>query len=128
MASNPKKVITVKVKAFIVTLTGDLSSSSGKWNIAAKISDGTAYLDVDFVDEILISLIGFSVPEMKKLKKEPVQYQKFLEGLQKCQRDLIDLCCLMTISFNPSLTKAMVVALEDVNVEHLENLKKRLNK
>ncbi|XP_037014492.2 recQ-mediated genome instability protein 1 [Artibeus jamaicensis] len=128
MASKPKKVITVKVKAFIVTLTGNLSSSSGKWNIAAKISDGTAYLDVDFVDEILISLIGFSVPEMKKLKKEPVQYQKFLEGLQKCQRDLIDLCCLMTISFNPSLTKAMVVALEDVNVEHLENLKKRLNK
>ncbi|XP_045696013.1 recQ-mediated genome instability protein 1 [Phyllostomus hastatus] len=128
MASKPKKVVTVKVKAFIVTLTGNLSSSGGIWSIAAKISDGTAYLDVDFVDEILTSLIGFSVPEMKKLKKEPVQYQKFMEGLQKCQRDLIDLCCLMTISFNPSLSKAMVLALADVNVEHLENLKKRLNK
>lgn len=128
MASKPKKIITVKVKAFIVTLTGNLSSSGGIWSIAAKISDGTAYLDVDFVDEILTSLIGFSVLEMKKLKKEPVQYQKFMEGLQKCQRDLIDLCCLMTISFNPSLSKAMVLALEDVNVEHLENLKKRLNK
>ncbi|XP_039106344.1 recQ-mediated genome instability protein 1 isoform X2 [Hyaena hyaena] len=128
MASKPKEVTTVKVKAFIVTLTGNLSSSGGIWSITAKISDGTGYLDVDFVDEILTSLIGFSVPEMKQLKKDPLQYQKFLDGLQKCQRDLIDLCCLMTVSFNPSLSKAMVLALQDVKMEHLENLKKRLNK
>lgn len=128
MASKSKEVVTVKVKAFIVTLTGNLSSSGGIWSITAKVSDGTAYLDVDFVDEILTSLIGFSVLEMKRLKKDPLQYQKFLEGLQKCQRDLIDLCCLMTISYNPSSSKAMVLALEDVNVEHLESLKKRLNK
>ncbi|KAM4877020.1 recQ-mediated genome instability protein 1 isoform 1-T6 [Thomomys bottae] len=128
MASKPKEVTTVKVKAFIVTLTGNLSSSGGIWNITAKVSDGTAYLDVDFVDEILTSLIGFSVPEMKKLKKDPLKYQKFLEGLQKCQKNLIDLCCIMTISFNPSLCKAMVLALEDITMEHLEDLKKRLNK
>ncbi|XP_051689713.1 recQ-mediated genome instability protein 1 [Oryctolagus cuniculus] len=128
MASKSKEVATVKVKAFIVTLTGNLSSSGGIWSITAKVSDGTAYLDVDFVDEILTSLIGFSVLEMKRLKKDPLQYQKFLEGLQKCQRDLIDLCCLMTISYNPSSSKAMVLALEDVNVEHLESLKKRLSK
>ncbi|XP_004639448.1 recQ-mediated genome instability protein 1 [Octodon degus] len=128
MASKPKEVTTVKVKAFIVTLTGNLSSSGGIWSITAKISDGSEYLDVDFVDEILTSLIGFSVLEMKQLKKDPSKYKKFLEGLQKCQRDLIDLCCLMTISFNPSLCKAMVLALQDVNVEHLENLKKRMNK
>ncbi|XP_075405957.1 recQ-mediated genome instability protein 1 [Tenrec ecaudatus] len=128
MASKPKEVTTVRVKAFIVTLTGNLSSSGGIWNITAKISDGTAYLDVDFVDEILTSLIGFSVPEMKQLKKDPLQYQKFHQGLQKCQRELIDLCCLMTISFNPSLSKAMVLSLHDVNVEHIVALKKRLNK
>lgn len=128
MASKPKETVTVKVKAFIVTLTGNLSSSGGVWSIKAKISDGTAYLDVNFVDEILTSLIGFSVLEMKQLKKNPLQYQKFLEGLQKCQRDLIDLCCLMTISYNPSSSKAMVLALEDVNMEHLEDLKKRLCK
>ncbi|XP_049752365.1 recQ-mediated genome instability protein 1 isoform X1 [Elephas maximus indicus] len=128
MASKPKEVTVVKVKAFIVTLTGNLSSSGGIWNITAKISDGTAYLDVNFANEILTSLIGFSVPEMKQLKKNPCQYQKFLEGLQRCQRDLIDLCCLMTISFNPSSSKAIILSLEDVNMEHLENLKKRLNK
>uniref|UniRef100_A0A8C5XLU4 RecQ-mediated genome instability protein 1 n=1 Tax=Microcebus murinus TaxID=30608 RepID=A0A8C5XLU4_MICMU len=128
MASKLKEVTTVKVKAFIVTLTQNLSSSGGIWSITAKISDGTAYLDVEFVDEILTSLIGFSVPETKQLKKEPLQYQKFLKGLQKCKRDLIDLCCLMSISVNPSLSKAIVLALQDVNMEHLENLKKRLNK
>lgn len=127
MARKPKEVITVKVKAFIVTLTGNLSSSGGVWCVTAKISDGTAYLDVDFIDEILTSMIGFSVSEMKRLKKDPPKYKKFQEGLQKCQRDLIDLCCLMTISFNPS-GKAMVVELQDVGMEHLENLKRRLNK
>uniref|UniRef100_A0A8C6W1U1 RecQ-mediated genome instability protein 1 n=1 Tax=Nannospalax galili TaxID=1026970 RepID=A0A8C6W1U1_NANGA len=128
MASKPKEVTTVRVKAFIVTLTGNLSSSGGIWSVTAKVSDGTTYLDVDFVDEILTSLIGFSVPEMKQLKKDPLKYQKFQEGLQRCQRGLIDLCCLMTISFDPSSGKAVVLELQDVSVEHLENLKKRLNK
>ncbi|EGW07101.1 recQ-mediated genome instability protein 1 [Cricetulus griseus] len=128
MARKPKEVTTVKVKAFIVTLTGNLSSSGGCWGVTAKVSDGTAYLDVDFIDEILTSMIGFSVPEMKQLKKDPLKYQNFLKGLQKCQRDLIDLCCLMTISFNPSSCKAMVLELQDVSMEHLENLKKRLKK
>ncbi|XP_052013265.1 recQ-mediated genome instability protein 1 [Apodemus sylvaticus] len=128
MARNPREVTTVKVKAFIVTLTGNLSSSGGIWGVTAKVSDGTAYLDVDFIDEILTSMIGYSVPEMKQLRKDPLKYKKFLEGLQKCQRNLIDLCCLMTISYNPSSCKAMVLELEDVGMEHLENLKKRLNK
>lgn len=128
MARKPKEVTTVKVKAFIVTLTGNLSSSGGFWCVTAKVSDGTAYLDVDFIDEILTSMIGYSVPEMKQLKKDPLKYKKFLEGLQKCQRDLIDLCCLMTVSYDPSSCKGMVLELQDVGVEHLENLKKRLNK
>ncbi|XP_076778259.1 recQ-mediated genome instability protein 1-like [Arvicanthis niloticus] len=128
MARKPKEVTTVKVKAFIVTLTGNLSSSSGSWCVTAKVSDGTAYLDVDFIDEILTSMIGYSVPEMKQLRKDPLKYKKFLEGLQKCQRDVIDVCCLMTISFNPSSCKGMVLEFQDVGMEHLEDLKKRLNK
>ncbi|CAO2640683.1 RecQ-mediated genome instability protein 1, partial [Lemmus lemmus] len=69
MARKPKEVTTVTIKAFIVTLTGNLSSSGGCWCVTAKVSNGTAYLDVDFIDEILTSMIGFSVPEMKQLKK-----------------------------------------------------------
>nr|BAC37651.1 unnamed protein product [Mus musculus] len=128
MARKPKEVTTVTVKAFIVTLTGNLSSSGGFWGVTAKVSDGTAYLDVDFIDEILTSMIGYSVPEMKQLRKDPLKYKTFLEGLQKCQRDLIDLCCLMTISYDPSSCKGVVLELQDVGMEHVENLKKRLNK
>ncbi|KAJ7335578.1 hypothetical protein JRQ81_013519 [Phrynocephalus forsythii] len=126
LSNKPKCFTTVRIKAFIVTLTGNLTSSGGCWSITAKVSDGTAYLEVDFADEILTSLIGFSVPEMKQLKKDPVLFPKINEGLQNCQRELIDLSCLMTIEFNPSQTKAKVVILQDVSSHDLDNLKRRL--
>ncbi|XP_038259812.1 recQ-mediated genome instability protein 1 isoform X2 [Dermochelys coriacea] len=128
LANTTETVTTVKIKAFIVTLTGNLTSSSGFWNIMAKISDGTAYLEVDIADEILTSLIGFSVPEMKQLRKDPILHQKLKDGLQKCQRELIDLCCLMTVEFKPFQSKATVLILQDVDAVDLENLKKRLDK
>ncbi|XP_042305121.1 recQ-mediated genome instability protein 1 isoform X2 [Sceloporus undulatus] len=126
LSNKPKDITTVKIKAFIVTLTGNLTSSNGFWSVAAKISDGTAFLEVDFADEILTSLIGFSVPEMKQLRKDPVLFPKLKEGLQNCQRELIDLCCLMTVEFNPSQTKARVIILQDINENDLNNLKRRL--
>ncbi|NWW50631.1 RMI1 protein, partial [Pedionomus torquatus] len=128
LAKNPETVTILKVKCFIVTLTGNLRSSRGSWGITAKISDGSAYLEVDFADDILTSLIGFSVPEMNRLKKDPVLYVKLKDGLEKCQKQLIDLCCLMTIEFNPLLSKATVLLLQDADARHLEQLKKRLNK
>lgn len=125
--NKPTVISMVKVKAFIVTLTGNLTSSGGFWRITAKISDGTGYLEVDFADEILISLIGFSVPEMKQMKKDCALHPKLNEGLQNCRRDLIDLCCLMTIKFNPSQTRAVVIVLQDIHINDLNNLKNRLD-
>lgn len=128
LAKKPETVTILKVKCFIVTLTGNLTKSNGSWGIKAKISDGSAYLEVDFADDILTSLIGFSVPEMNKLKKDPALRLKLKDGLEKCQKQLIDLCCLMTIEFNPFQSKATVLILQDVDARHLEQLKKRLNK
>lgn len=128
LAKKPETVTILKVKCFIVTLTGNLTSSNGSWGIKAKISDGSAYLEVDFSDDILTSLIGFSVPEMNRLKKDPALHLKLKDGLEKCQKQLIDLCCLMTIEFNPLQSKATVLILQDVDARHLEQLKKRLNK
>ncbi|NXJ82704.1 RMI1 protein, partial [Trogon melanurus] len=128
LAKKPEAVTILKVKCFIVTLTGNLTSSNGSWSIKAKISDGSAYLEVDFADDILTSLIGFSVPEMNRLKKDPALHLKLKQGLEKCQKQLIDLCCLMTIEFNPLQSKATVLILQDADVRHLEQLKKRLNK
>ncbi|KFU87984.1 RecQ-mediated genome instability protein 1 [Chaetura pelagica] len=128
LAKKPETVTVLKVKCFIVTLTGNLTSSNGFWSIKAKISDGSDYLEVDFADEILTSLIGFSVPEMNRLKKDPSLHLKLKDGLEKCQKQLIDLCCLMTIEFNPLHSKATVLILQDADAKHLEQLKKRLNK
>ncbi|NXS51358.1 RMI1 protein, partial [Brachypteracias leptosomus] len=128
LLKKPETVTILKVKCFIVTLTGNLTSSNGSWGIKAKISDGSAYLEVDFADDILTSLIGFSVPEMNGQKKDPALRMKLKDGLEKCQRQLIDLCCLMTIEFNPLQSKATVLILQDVDARHLQQLKKRLKK
>ncbi|NXD29087.1 RMI1 protein, partial [Spelaeornis formosus] len=128
LAKKPETVTIVKVKCFIVTLTGNLTKSNGSWGIKGRISDGSAYLEVDFADDILKSLIGFSVPEINKVKKDPALRLKLKDGLEKCQKQLIDLCCLMTIEFNPFQSKATVFILQDVDAGHLEQLKKRLNK
>uniref|UniRef100_A0A8C3NYL0 RecQ-mediated genome instability protein 1 n=1 Tax=Cyanoderma ruficeps TaxID=181631 RepID=A0A8C3NYL0_9PASS len=128
LAKKTETVTILKVKCFIVTLTGNLTKNNGSWGIKAKISDGSAYLEVDFADDILTSLIGFSVPEMNKLKKDPALRLKLKDGLEKCQKQLIDLCCLMTIEFDPLQSKTTVLILQDVDGRHLEQLKKRLNK
>ncbi|KFU99921.1 RecQ-mediated genome instability protein 1 [Tauraco erythrolophus] len=128
LAKKLETVTILKVKCFIVTLTGNLTSSNGSWGIKAKVSDGSAYLEVDFADDILTNLIGFSVPEMNRLKKDPALHLKLKGGLEKCQQQLIDLCCLMTIEFNPLLSKSTVLILQDADARHLEQLKTRLNK
>ncbi|NXX10919.1 RMI1 protein, partial [Podargus strigoides] len=128
LAKKPETVTILNVKCFIVTLTGNLTSSNGSWSIKAKVSDGSAYLEVDFADDILTSLIGFSVPEMNRLRKDPASRLKLKDGLEKCQKQLIDLYCLMTIEFNPLQSKATVLILQDADARHLEQLKKRLDK
>ncbi|NWQ69284.1 RMI1 protein, partial [Neopipo cinnamomea] len=128
LAKKPETVTILKVKCFIVTLTGNLTNSNGSWGIKAKISDGSAYLEVDFADDILTSLIGFSVPEMNRLRKDPALRLKVKDGLEKCQKQLIDLYCLMTIEFNPFQSRSTVLILQDADARHLEQLKKRLNK
>ncbi|XP_065601601.1 recQ-mediated genome instability protein 1 [Cyrtonyx montezumae] len=128
LAKKPETVTIMKVKCFIVTLTGNLTSSNGSWGIKAKVSDGSAYLEVDFADDILTGLIGFSVPEMHVLRKDPALQPKLKDGLERCQKQLIDLYCLMTIEFNPFQSKATVLILQEIDARHLEQLKKRLNK
>nr|DBA28012.1 TPA: hypothetical protein GDO54_008438 [Pyxicephalus adspersus] len=117
----------IKLKAFIVTLTGNLTSSSGIWSIKAKISDGTGYLDVEISNDVLTKLIGFSVPEMKKLKKDPTQQSKLKAGILTCQTELTDFSGIMTISYNPTTCEATVVALEDVSDETRLLLMRRLH-
>ncbi|XP_069481967.1 recQ-mediated genome instability protein 1 [Ambystoma mexicanum] len=126
LASNNDRIKTVKIKGFIVTLTGNLTKTSGVWCINATISDGTAYLNADFSNQVLSKIIGFSVTEMKELKKNAKLRENISVGLLKCQQELIDLCCVMTITYTPSTANALVIRLQDVNTNDLESLKQRL--
>lgn len=125
--NKPDVITVVQVKGFIVTLLDKLASNSGLWSIRARISDGTAYMDIEISDDILRSLIGFSVDEMRVSIKCPTKQKKVTAGLQKCQQELVDLCCLMTIEFNPALASAQVVTLHEISVEDVQGLKRRVN-
>ncbi|XP_036433903.1 recQ-mediated genome instability protein 1 [Colossoma macropomum] len=98
----PSTVQVVRLQAFIVTLLGNLRNSGGEWKLGATISDGTAYLDVDLCDTLLTNLIGFSATESRTLRKDPAMRGVVDAGIQNCQRELVDMCCVMNVRLEPS--------------------------
>ncbi|XP_036952761.1 recQ-mediated genome instability protein 1 [Acanthopagrus latus] len=126
MMSRPHPHTTeIRVKAFIVTLLGKLSSSNGLWHISATISDGTGYLDVELSDEVLTGLLGFSVAEKGALKRNPARRGELDAGMRRCQEGLVDMCCIMTITVRPDGGKAVVTKAEPITVKVLQELERR---
>ncbi|XP_066278170.1 recQ-mediated genome instability protein 1-like [Branchiostoma lanceolatum] len=121
----------VTVKAFILTLTSKLEKTD-VWKISAMINDGSACVDVDLGDQVLAKLIGFTVPELKNLvvraKTDPAIKKRIKEGLEGCQRKLIDLSCLIEVEFSPTLVKPKVIALSDVNPTVVRQLQERVER
>ncbi|XP_062854691.1 recQ-mediated genome instability protein 1 [Trichomycterus rosablanca] len=97
----PPSAQVVRIQAFIVTLLGNLRSSGGEWKLRATISDGTGYLDVDLSDTLLENLIGFSASESRVLRKDPTKRGLVDAGIQKCQRELVDMCCVISVRLDP---------------------------
>ncbi|XP_073675754.1 recQ-mediated genome instability protein 1 [Garra rufa] len=93
----PAEVQVLRLQAFIVTLIGNLRSSSGVWKLGATISDGTGYLDVDLSDAMLTKLIGYSATEARVLRKDLAKRGEVDSGIQHCQRELVDMCCMMNV-------------------------------
>ncbi|KAM7018504.1 recQ-mediated genome instability protein 1 [Tautogolabrus adspersus] len=118
--------IEIRVKAFIVTLLGKLSSNSGHWRVCATISDGTGYLDVELSDEVLTGLLGFSVTEKAILKRDPARRGELDAGMRRCQEELVDMCCVMTIVVEPESRKAVVTKADPVNEIALQELEQRV--
>lgn len=116
----------IRVKAFIVTLLGKLSSNNGVWRVCATISDGTGYMDVELSDEILTGLLGFSVAEKEALKRDPARKGEFEAGKKRCQEELVDMCCVMTIEVEPEGRRAVVTKAEPVNEKMLQELEHRV--
>ncbi|XP_035021312.2 recQ-mediated genome instability protein 1 [Hippoglossus stenolepis] len=115
----------IRVKAFIVTLLGKLSSSNGGWSVCASISDGTGYLDVELSDNVLTGLLGFSVAEKASLKRDPARRGELDAGMRRCQEGLVDMCCVMTIVVQPEGRKAVVTKAEQVSEKVRQELEQR---
>ncbi|XP_023124272.2 recQ-mediated genome instability protein 1 isoform X2 [Amphiprion ocellaris] len=116
----------IHVKAFIVTLLGKLSSINGVWSVSATISDGTGYLDVELSNEVLTSLLGFSVAEKGTLKRDPARRGELDAGMKRCQEELVDMCCIMTIVVEPGEKKAVVTKTDPINEKAFQELECRV--
>ncbi|KAJ8413918.1 hypothetical protein AAFF_G00065160 [Aldrovandia affinis] len=117
----------VQVKAFIVTLLGSLQSSSGAWQVSATISDGSGYLDVRLSDGVLAGLIQFSVAESRAMRKDPERRPAVLAGLERCQRELVDMCCLMTLRYDPTNETGEVLRAQEVTADTCRDLESRVH-
>ncbi|XP_068560245.1 recQ-mediated genome instability protein 1 [Cebidichthys violaceus] len=127
MTSKPQPHATeIRVKAFIVTLVGKLSSNDGLWRICATISDGTGYLDVELSDDVLTGLLGFSVAGKAALKRDPARRGELDTGMRRCQEELVDMCCVMTVMLQPDGRKAVVTKADPVNEKVFQEMEQRL--
>lgn len=126
MSRSDFQTTEICLKAFIVTLLGKLSSSNNVWNICATISDGTGYLDVELSDEVLRGLLGFSVEEKGLLKSDPLQRGQLEIGMRRCQEELVDMCCIMTLVVKAEGRKAVVTKVEAASEKVLQQLEQRL--
>lgn len=126
MSEQNNQPSEIRVKAFIVTLLGKLSSSGNLWRICATISDGTGYLDVELSNEVLMGLLGFSVAEKAVLKRDPARKGELDTGMRRCQEELVDMCCIMTIVVEPGGKNAVVTKADPVSKKVLEELEQRV--
>ncbi|XP_071503893.1 recQ-mediated genome instability protein 1-like [Diadema antillarum] len=123
------------IKGFIMTLVSGLSHVP-EWNLIAKINDGTMSLDVDISDPVLTGLIGFSVPKMQSMRNQVQSASKekaeeikneVKQGLARCQRELIDLSCIMTIEMMPAYDKPRLVAIRKLTIDDCRLMRESLS-
>ncbi|XP_039530479.1 recQ-mediated genome instability protein 1 [Pimephales promelas] len=121
----PVSVQVLRLQAFIVTLVGKLRSSGGAWKLEATISDGTGYLNVDLSDAMLTNLIGFSATEVRELRKDPARRSKADSGILHCQKELVDMCCMMSVQVDPT-GKGVVLSASPISERESSELQKRV--
>nr|CAD7578417.1 unnamed protein product [Timema californicum] len=145
--SNP--VGTFTVKAFIVTLLSHLKFKKEGWHLLCKIDDSTAMLDVVISSDlanalfvlsstaeievrisVLARLIGFSPAEVRTMRVEmavnPLVKERMRKALEATQKKLIELNCLMDVTFSPDRETPVVSVIHEHTQEHNEELANRV--
>ncbi|XP_059910025.1 recQ-mediated genome instability protein 1 [Gadus macrocephalus] len=117
---------SVRIKAFIVTLLGKLTSSTGAWCVRATVSDGTGYLDVELSDGVLSGLLGFTVAQKGAMRRDPSRRGELDAGMSRCKEEMVDMCCVMTLGFEEQGSKAVVTRIDPVTEEDLGALEQRV--
>ncbi|KAG8226830.1 hypothetical protein J437_LFUL007096, partial [Ladona fulva] len=78
------------VKGFLVTLLSKLEEKDGRWSLLAKLSDGSATVTVDFSEEVLDDIVGFSVTELhamrRKMSGNPAIKERLKNGFQQAKK------------------------------------------
>lgn len=115
---------TFRVKAAVITVVEKLSISQNKWKLSAKISDGSANVDVKFSDKVLEELFGMSATAMNEMKKQVDQQPLIRKTLAKAQCRLINLNCLLDIKLCGE-EMPLVVGMEDVSSSTVSALNER---
>lgn len=121
----PSSVQVLRLQAFIVTLVGNLRSSGGAWKLGATISDGTGYLDVDLSDAMLTNLIGFSSTEARVLRKDPARRSEVDSGILHCQRELVDMCCMLSVQVDQT-GRGVVLCASPLSDRECSELQRRV--
>ncbi|XP_071439724.1 recQ-mediated genome instability protein 1-like [Hetaerina americana] len=120
---------TYAVKGFLFTLLSTLQEKEGRWHLLAKLSDGTANMDVSFSEEVLDELIGFSATEMKALRQKmagnPGIKEKLKQGFQEAKRKLHDMNCIFFLQFSPENELPVVSNIKDLSTQHLTSIRSR---
>ncbi|XP_063625690.1 recQ-mediated genome instability protein 1-like [Cydia splendana] len=115
-----------RVKAQIMKLLSKLSVGKEGWSLRCTIVDGTGSLDVDFTNNVLSKLVGYTPQEMNQLKKQmatnPQLKQKAVMALQKAKEALQVLYCIIELTM---LEVPKITCLTPFDGSHLDLLKKR---
>ncbi|XP_061672736.1 recQ-mediated genome instability protein 1 [Syngnathoides biaculeatus] len=117
---------SITIKAFIVTLLGKLNASDGLWRIRATLSDGSGYLDAELSDRVLTGLLGFTVAEKGAMRRDPARRSQLDAGMRRCQEELVDMCCLMTVEVGGGGGGAVVTRAEPVTEGVCRELRQRV--
>lgn len=70
MRDSEKAGRVFRVKGQIMKLLSKLSVGKDGWSLRCTIVDGTGSIDVDFTNNVLSKLVGFTPQEMNQLKKQ----------------------------------------------------------
>nr|CAD7396388.1 unnamed protein product [Timema cristinae] len=128
--STSSLVGTFTVKAFIVTLLSHLKFKKEGWHLLCKIDDSTAMLDVVISSDVLARLIGFSPAEVRTMRVEmavnPLVKERMRKALEATQKKLIELNCLMDVTFSLDKETPVVSVIHEHTQEHNEELANRV--